>query len=68
MIIVLVFSTIISFVLSVVNNESFTDNIIILAIVVLNAVLCFIQELKADKIIVSMKKMQVTKIKIKREN
>lgn len=68
MIIVLIISAIISFVISILNNESFTDSIIILVIVFLNAILGFIQELKADKAIDSLKKMQVTKVKVKRNN
>ncbi|MGM9834277.1 MAG: cation-translocating P-type ATPase [Bacilli bacterium] len=68
MIVVLIISAIISFVLSILNNKPFTDSIIILAIVVLNALLGFIQELKADKSIESLKKMQVSKVKVKREN
>ena len=68
MIIVLILSAIVSFILSFINNEPFTDSIIILAIVILNAILGFIQELKADKAIESLKKMQVSNVKVKRNN
>ena len=68
MIIILIIAAIISFGLSVVKDEPFTDSIIILAIVLLNAVLGFVQELKADKAIESLKKMQVSNIKVKRED
>lgn len=68
MIIILILSAIVSFILSILNNESFTDSIIILAIVILNAILGFIQELKADKAIESLKKMQITNVKVKRNS
>lgn len=68
MIIILIISSIISFVISIINKEPFTDSIIILAIVILNAIMGFIQELKADKALDSLKKMQVAKVKVKREN
>lgn len=68
MIIILIAAAIISFIVAIYNNESFTDSLIILAIVFLNAILGFIQELKADQAIESLKKMQVSKVKVKRSN
>lgn len=68
MIIILILSAIISFIFSLINHESFMDSIIILMIVLLNAILGFVQELKADKSIESLKRMQVTKVKVKRED
>ncbi len=67
MIIILIISAIISFILAILNNESFIDSIIILAIVIINATMGFVQELKADKALESLKKMQLTKVKVKRE-
>lgn len=68
MIIILILSSIVSFILSCLNNEPFIDSIIILAIVLLNAILGFIQELKADKAIESLRKMQVSNVKVKRNH
>lgn len=68
MIIILLLSAIISFVISIINKESFTDSIIIIAIVIINAILGFVQELKADKSVKALSKMQITKVKVKRDN
>ena len=67
MIIILILSSIVSFILSIINNESFTDSIIILLIVIINAIVGYIQELKADKALEELKKLQTTKTKVKRE-
>ena len=56
MIVVLIIASIFSFFLSYINNESYIDSLVIIAIVVLNAVLGFIQELKADKSIDELRK------------
>lgn len=68
MIIILIITSIISFILSILNNEPFTDSIIIITIVILNSILGFIQELKADKKIDSLKKMQKETTKVRRDN
>lgn len=68
MIIILILSAIISFFLSLINHESFTDSIIILGIVLLNAILSFLQEIKADNAIEALKKMNVSSVKVKRDN
>ncbi len=68
MIIILILSAIVSFILSLINNNSYIDSIIIISIVILNAILSFIQELKADKAIESLKKMQTKNVKVKRDN
>ncbi len=68
MIVILIIAAVVSFFLSFSSSESFFDSIIILVIVILNTVLGFLQELKADKSIEALKKMQVSKIKVKRDN
>lgn len=49
MIIILIITAILSAYLSYLNNEPYSDSIVIIAIVLLNALLGFIQEMKADK-------------------
>lgn len=66
MIIILILSSIISFILSVINKESFTDSAIILLIVIINAIVGYMQELKADRALEELKKLQTTKTKVKR--
>ena len=60
MIILLIFASIFSAVVSYVRNESYVDSIIIIIIVVINATLSFIQEKKADVAIQELNKMFVT--------
>ena len=67
MIIVLLLAAIISFVISYINKESYLDSIIILLIVFINAILGYLEEQKADEAIESLKKMQTTKVKVKRK-
>lgn len=66
MIIILIIASIFSFTLSIINNTSYIDSIIIIAIVILNAILGFIEEIRADKAIDSLKNMQVKKSKVRR--
>ena len=66
MIIVLLIAAVISLVVAKLENESYTDSIIIFAVVVMNAVLGVVQEAKADKAIDSLKKMSLPYIKVKR--
>ena len=68
MIVVLILAAIFSFIVSYANKESYIDSIIIIFIVILNAIIGFIQELRADKAIDSLVKMQVTKVRVKRNN
>lgn len=68
MIVVLLIAAIVSFVISYLNKDSYIDSIIILLIVFIDAVLGFIEELKADQAIEALKKMQTTKVKVRRNN
>ena len=66
MIIILLIAAIVSFVVAKIENESFTDSIVIFAVVIMNAVLGVVQEAKADKAIESLKKMSLPYIKVRR--
>lgn len=67
MTIVLLIASVLSFVLSYVNNDSYVDSIVIVVIVLVNALLSFVQELKSDKALDNLKKMQSVKTKVKRD-
>ena len=68
MIIILILSATFSFVMSLINNESFIDSIIIISIVVINAIIGFIQELKAEKEVELLKKDDISLVKVKRDS
>ncbi len=67
MIIILLIAAAISGVLAVVENESFTDVIIILAVVIINAVLGVYQESKAEKAIEALQEMSAATSKVLRD-
>ena len=67
MIILLIFASIFSAIISYIRHESFVDSIIIIVIVVINAILSFIQEKKADVAIEELNKMFVTNNYVIRE-
>jgi Ca2+-transporting ATPase len=60
MIILLLFASIFSAIISGIRHESYVDSIIIVIIVIINAILSFIQEKKADAAIEELNKMFVT--------
>ncbi len=67
MIIILLFAAAISGVMAVVENESFADVIIILAVVLINAVLGVYQESKAEKAIEALQEMSAATSKVIRD-
>ncbi len=67
MIIILLVAALVSGVLAVVENESFADVIIILAVVIINAVLGVYQESKAEKAIEALQEMSAAKSKVLRD-
>lgn len=68
MIIMLLIVSLISFVYSYFTNEPYTDTIIIICIVLLNVLMGYFQESKAEASIASLKKVNHCKIKVKRDN
>ena len=67
MIIILLCAALVSGVLSVLENESFADVIIILAVVIINAVLGVYQESKAEQAIEALQKMSAATSKVIRD-
>ena len=67
MIIILIVAAAVSGVLAVVENESFADVIIILAVVIVNAVLGVYQESKAEKAIEALQEMSASMSKVYRD-
>lgn len=67
MILILLAAAAISGVLSVVENESFADVIIILAVVLINAILGVYQESKAEKAIEALQEMSAATSKVLRD-
>ena len=60
MIILLIAASVFSAIISYIRHESFADSIIIIVIVIVNAILSFIQEKKADAAIDELNKMFIT--------
>ncbi|MCD8353428.1 MAG: cation-translocating P-type ATPase [Clostridiales bacterium] len=67
MIIILIVAAIVSGVLAVVENDSFADVIIIIAVVIANAVLGVYQESKAEKAIEALQEMAAATSKVLRD-
>lgn len=67
MIIILIIAAILSAISSYVNNESYTDTIVIIAVVLVNAIMGFVQEVKAESAVESLKKMTTPHAKVIRD-
>ena len=67
MIFILLISSVVSFMMAKIQGKSYIDSIAIIAIVILNAILGFLEEAKADKAIESLKNLQVSKTKVRRD-
>lgn len=67
MIIVLLISAMLSYIISLINNQSITDVIIILIVVLLNTLLGVIQEYKAEKAILALSKLTPKSSKVIRD-
>ena len=67
MIFILLISSVVSFMMAKIQGKSYIDSIAIIAIVILNAILGFLEEAKADKAIESLKNLQVSKSKVRRD-
>ena len=64
MIVVLLIAAVFSGISSYLNGEAYTDTIVIIAVVLLNAIMGFAQELKADYAVESLRKMTTPNAKV----
>lgn len=67
MIIILIIAAVFSGISSYANHEPYTDTIIIVLVVYINALMGFVQELKADSAVESLRKMTATTTRVKRD-
>lgn len=68
MVIMLLIVSLISFIYSTIIGESYADTLLILAIVILNVFMGFFQESRAEASLASLKKVDNSKVKVKRDN
>ncbi len=67
MVLLLILVGIVSFVYSLVNHESVIESIVIFACLLVNATMGFIQEMKSENAIESLKTMTSSKVQVKRD-
>lgn len=67
LVVILIFSAIVSAYIAIRNNESMTDTWVILFIVIINAILGFIQEYRAEQAVEALKKMVSPQVLILRD-
>lgn len=68
MVIMLLIVSLISFIYSTIIGESYADTLLIFAIVILNVFMGFFQESRAEASLASLKKVDNSKVKVKRDN
>lgn len=67
MILLLILVGIVSLVYSIVNQESIIESIVIFSCVIVNAVMGFVQEMKSENAVESLKTITASKVQVKRD-
>lgn len=67
MILLLILVGTVSLVYSIVNNDNFIEAIVIFSCVIVNAIMGFVQEMKSENAIESLKTMTSSKVQVKRD-